>query len=179
MIGFIRGNWWRTGAIATGAACAALISVVLIQRTEIARHVGARNTAAQALLVASAALDTTAARIRTASAQATAAALENALTVERREAAVSRKVETHVQDRLGGIAARLDGLRKAAADRAPVGGARPACVPTPAGTIECPDGAIASDGILVSPEVLAAAQHAAEVARGWQMWWRELGEAAE
>jgi hypothetical protein len=179
MIGFIRGNWWRAGAIATGAACAALFAIVLFQRAEIASHVGARNTAAQALLAAQGALETTAARIRAASAEATATALDNALTVERREAAVSRKVETHVQDRLGGIAARLDGLRKAAADRAPAGGARPACVPTPAGAIACPDGAIASDGVLVSPEVLAAAQHAAEVALGWQMWWRELSEAGE
>ena len=127
-----------------------------------------------ALLVAAGALETTAARIRAAQAEATAAALDNALSVERRDAAVARKVETHVQDRLGGIAARLDGLREAAAATAPAGGPRPACVPQPGGTIECPAGAVASDGILVSPDVLAAAQHAAEVALGWQMWWREL-----
>lgn len=177
MSGFLTGNLWRAGAIGAGALSAGLLVTVLLQRAEIAVHVGARNTAAQALRTAAGALETTAERIRTAQAEATTVALDNALKVERRDAAVSRKVETHVQDRLGGIAARLDGLRAEAANRAPAGGSRPACVPTAGGAIHCPDGALASDGVLVSPEVLGAAQHAAEVALGWQMWWRELQEA--
>ena len=177
MIGWLTGNLWRAGALGAGAVAAVLGVTVLLQRAEIATHVGARNTAAQALRTAAAALDTTAERIRSATAQAEAAALTNALTIERRDAAVARKVETHVSSRLGGIAAAVDRLRAEGADRAPEGGARPACVPSPAGAIHCHDGAIASDGVLVSPEVLGAAQHAAEVALGWQMWWRELQAA--
>lgn len=179
MTGWLTGNLWRAGALGAGAVAAALGVTVLLQRAQIAAHVGARATAAQALRTAAGALETTAARIRAATAQAEADALASALAIERRDAATARKVETHVATRLGGIAAAVDRLRAEGADRTPDGGARPACVPTPAGAIHCPAGAVASDGVLVSPEVLGAAQHAAEIALGWQLWWRELQAAQQ
>lgn len=101
-------------------------------------------------------------------AEAVAGHTATARAIEQAQAAVSAGVGKDVQDRLDGIGAGVDRLRRQIA----AGAAAPAYLPGTADPARAADRPAEGDGLLrVDPAVLGECQRNTEVALGWQAWW--------
>jgi hypothetical protein len=168
------GNLWRAGAIGAGALAAGLAIALLLANARIDVEVAKRKAAAADLHAAALQMQKFAADVRAASAVATAAALQNARDVEAAQAAVSEGVARNVQDRLGSIDARVDGLRRQIAGNGGRG-AEAADMPGPADPAGRAYAAAADAGLLaVDPATLGECQRNTERLLGWQDWYRDV-----
>lgn len=160
MVGFLKTGWalvtadpWRAAAIALVLAIGVqAVRLELSQRSLAAEVEGRRADAEQH---------------RREIAEAVAGHTATARAIEQAQAAVSAGVGKDVQDRLDGIGAGVDRLRRQIA----AGGAAPAYLPGTADTSRPADGPAEGDGLLrIDPAIIGECQRNTEIALGWQRW---------
>lgn len=101
-------------------------------------------------------------------AEAVAGHTATARAIEQAQAAVSAGVGKDVQDRLDGIGAGVDRLRRQIAE----GRAAPAYLPGTADPARAADRPAEGDRLLrIDPAILGECQRNTEIALGWQRWW--------
>jgi hypothetical protein len=166
MLSFLKAGWalitanpWRAAAVALVLAISVqAVRLELAQRSLSAEKEGRRADAEQH---------------RREIAEAVAGHTATARAIEQAQAAVSAGVGQDVQDRLDGIGAGVDRLRRQLA----AAGAAPAYLPGAAHPARAADGPAEGDGLLrVDPAIIGECQRNTEIALGWQMWWQDMKE---